>query len=34
MLKIENLTKKYGKFLAVNDLSLHIQKGEIFGFVG
>lgn len=34
MLRIENLTKKYGKFLAVNDLSLHIQKGEIFGFVG
>lgn len=34
MLKIENLTKRYGKFLAVDDLNLHITKGEIFGFVG
>lgn len=34
MLRIENLTKRYGKFLAVNDLNLHIKKGEIFGFVG
>jgi ABC-2 type transport system ATP-binding protein len=34
MLKIENLCKNYGKFRAVNDLNLHIPKGEIFGFVG
>lgn len=34
MLEIQNLTKKYGKFLALNDLNLHIKKGEIFGFVG
>lgn len=34
MLKIEKLCKNYGKFLAVNDLNLHIPKGEIFGFVG
>ncbi len=34
MLEIQNLTKKYGKFLALNDLNLHIDKGEIFGFVG
>ncbi len=34
MLRIENLYKNYGKFRAVNDLSLHIPKGEIFGFVG
>lgn len=34
MLKIENLTKKYGKFLALDNLNLHIEKGEIFGFVG
>lgn len=34
MLKIENLTKKYGKFIAVDDLSLEIREGEIFGFVG
>lgn len=34
MLEIQNLTKKYGKFLAVNELNLHIDQGEIFGFVG
>ena len=34
MLQIQNLTKRYGKFLALNDLNLHIEKGEIFGFVG
>jgi len=34
MLKIENLCKCYGKFQAVNELNLHIPKGEIFGFVG
>lgn len=34
MFRVENLTKRYGKFVAVNDLSFHIGKGEIFGFVG
>ncbi len=34
MLKIEHLTKTYGNTKAVDDLSLHIQKGEIFGFIG
>lgn len=34
MLTIQNLTKTYGKYLAVNNLNLHINKGEIFGFVG
>ena len=34
MLKIEHLTKYYGEKLAVDDLSLHIKKGEIFGFIG
>lgn len=34
MLDIQNLTKRYGKFLAVDNLNLHIDKGEIFGFVG
>lgn len=34
MLEIQGLTKRYGKFLALNDLNLHIDKGEIFGFVG
>lgn len=34
MLKINNLVKKYGNFKAVDDLSLHVKKGEIYGFVG
>ncbi len=34
MLKIEHLTKTYGETKAVDDLSLHIQPGEIFGFIG
>ena len=34
MLKIENLTKKYGVKKAVDNLSLHIEKGEIYGFIG
>ena len=34
MLKIENLTKKYGDKTAVDDLSLHILPGEIYGFIG
>lgn len=34
MLKIEHLTKKYGDVKAVDDLSLHIRAGEIYGFIG
>ena len=34
MLTIEHLTKRYGDKLAVNDLSLHILPGEIYGFIG
>ena len=34
MLKIEHLTKTYGEKQAVDDLSLHIQAGEIYGFIG
>ena len=34
MLKIEHLTKNYGDKKAVDDLSLHIQPGEIYGFIG
>ncbi len=34
MLKIENLTKKYGEKAAVDHLSLEIKSGEIYGFIG
>ena len=34
MLKIEHLTKRYGEKTAVDDLSLHIRPGEIYGFIG
>ena len=34
MLEIKNLTKKFGKNVAVNDLSFTVQKGKIFGIVG
>ncbi len=34
MLRIENLTKKYGDKSAVDNLSLHIKSGEIYGFIG
>lgn len=30
----EHLTKKYKSFVAVNDVSLHIRKGSIYGFLG
>ncbi|MBQ0037809.1 MAG: ABC transporter ATP-binding protein [Clostridiales bacterium] len=34
MLKIDHLTKVYGEKKAVDDLTLHIQPGEIYGFIG
>ncbi|NLO90635.1 MAG: ABC transporter ATP-binding protein [Elusimicrobia bacterium] len=34
MIKLENLTKRFGGLVAVNNLSLDIPKGEIFGFLG
>lgn len=34
MLRIEHLTKTYGDKKAVDDLSLHIWPGEIYGFIG
>lgn len=30
----EQLTKKYKSFVAVNDVTLHIRKGSIYGFLG
>ena len=34
IIKIENLTKYYGKHLGIKNLNLKISKGEIFGFLG
>jgi ABC-2 type transport system ATP-binding protein len=33
-LEVNNLTKKFGDFTAVNDLSLNVKQNEIFGFLG
>ena len=30
----ENLTKKFGSFTAVDNISFEVRKGEIFGFLG
>ena len=34
MIEIEHVTKRYGSFCAVNDLSITVKPGEIFGFLG
>jgi ABC-2 type transport system ATP-binding protein len=34
MIKITNLTKRYGGFTAVNAINLEVPKGELFGFLG
>ena len=34
VIKVENLTKKFGDFVAVNEISFEVKKGEIFGFLG
>lgn len=34
IIEINNLTKSYGKFKAVDDLSMYIEKGKIFGLLG
>lgn len=34
MLKIQNYTKKYGDFTAVDNLSIEVKRGEIYGFIG
>lgn len=31
---VKNLTKKFGRFTAVNSISFRVKKGEIFGFLG
>lgn len=32
--EIDHLSKRFGDFIAVNDISLNVGKGEIFGFLG
>jgi ABC-2 type transport system ATP-binding protein len=34
MIKVDNLTKRYGTFTAVNDISFEAGRGEIVGFLG
>ncbi len=34
MLRIEHYTKRFGEKVAVDDLTLHIAPGEIYGFIG
>ena len=34
MIELNHISKKYGNMLAVDDLSLRIREGEIFGFIG
>lgn len=34
MIEINNLTKRYGNFLAVDNISFNVEKGKILGFLG
>ncbi|MDD3720949.1 MAG: ABC transporter ATP-binding protein [Lutibacter sp.] len=34
VIQVENLTKKFGDFIAVNAITFEVKKGEIFGFLG
>ena len=34
MIQLQNITKKYADFTAVNGLNLSVDKGEVFGFIG
>ena len=34
VIHVENLTKKFGNFTAVDKISFHVNRGEIFGFLG
>jgi len=33
-IEVKNLTKKFGSFISVNNISFNVRKGEIFGFLG
>ena len=34
MIRVEGLTKSYGDFVAVDNIDLHVPRGEVFGFLG
>src|SRR5450759_5138257 len=34
IIEVKNLTKNFGKFTAVDDISFTVKKGEIFGLLG
>lgn len=34
VIKVKNLTKKFGKITAVNNLDFSVYQGDIFGFLG
>ena len=34
MLVIRDLVKKYGNFTAVDHLNMHVERGQIYGFIG
>lgn len=34
IIKVKNLTKTYGDFVAVNHISFTVEKGDLFGFLG
>src|SRR5256712_7036273 len=34
MIRLENLTKLYGSFVAVDDISLHVPRGVLYGCLG
>jgi ABC-2 type transport system ATP-binding protein len=34
MIRLEKLTKTYGNFVAVDEIDLHVPRGELFGFLG
>ena len=34
MIELENISKSFGTVKAVNDLSLHVEQGELFSFLG
>jgi len=34
MLKVENISKSFGEFKAINNLSFEVQIGDVMGFLG